>query len=114
MVDWAPTSGDYTSTLVEGNRIVGGFATAVSNETRGTNDKQAMFKIGIAVGPRIWFGAGSAELLVNHNGSVRENTFEGAFGWAIGVANVENFTVEGNVSSCVALSFLDSRSRWRS
>lgn len=98
LVDWAPTSGDYTGTVVEGNRIVGGFATSVSNETRGPNEHQAMIKIGIAVGPRIWFGAGSAELLVNSNGTVRDNTFEGAFGWAIGVANVDSFSVTENVS----------------
>jgi hypothetical protein len=48
------------------------------------------------MGPRVWFGAGSAELQIATGGTVRNNRFSGAFGWAMAVANVENFTVSGN------------------
>lgn len=49
------------------------------------------------MGPRVWFGAGSAELQMATGGTVRDNAFTGAFGWAMAAANVQEFTVTGNV-----------------
>lgn len=52
-------------------------------------------RIGIAIGPRIWFG----DRYLNNkstNGTVINNLLTGAFGYGIAISGAKNFTVEGN------------------
>ena len=53
-------------------------------------------RIGIAVGPRTWFGDRYG-YNVSKNGIVRNNRLSGAFSYGIAVASADNFTVESNV-----------------
>jgi len=53
-------------------------------------------RIGIAVGPRTWFGDRYG-YNVSRNGIVRNNRLSGAFSYGIAVASADNFTVESNV-----------------
>ena len=52
-------------------------------------------RIGIAIGPRTWFGTQYGSN-VSANGTVLNNEFTGAFGYAIAISSATNFTVEGN------------------
>lgn len=114
MVDYDPYSGDYTGTIVTNNTIVGGFSTetAQPGQTKGTNSEDAIIKsvvcllhflpslicnrIGIAIGPRTWFGDHYGNN-VSTSGTVVNNQFTGAFSYAMAMSSATNFTVENNV-----------------
>lgn len=70
VIPWEP-EGNYSHTVVEGNTILGGFATSVGglyrvnldradeqmgNASLGENNASAIIKIGIAIGPDVWWG----------------------------------------------------------
>jgi len=97
MVDYVPWNGNYTDTVVRNNSIYGGFATGspVSGEVKGVNDEDAIIKIGIAIGPRTWFGDRYGNN-VSLSGTVLDNRLTGAFGYAIAMSSARNFTVENN------------------
>ncbi|KAI0698572.1 hypothetical protein BC835DRAFT_1333827 [Cytidiella melzeri] len=99
MVDYDPWKANFTNTIVRNNRIAGGFATdqpTSSNDTYGMNNDDVIIKIGIAIGPRTWFGDhyGSND---SFSGAVYNNSFTGAFGYAIAMSSARNFTVQDNV-----------------
>ncbi|KAL0950113.1 hypothetical protein HGRIS_010110 [Hohenbuehelia grisea] len=98
MVDYDPFSGDYTSTIVRNNLISGGFAHDSPDDgaSKGTNLEDAIIKIGLAIGPRTWFGERYAAN-VSHSGTVTGNRFTGAFSYAIAVTSARNFTVQDNI-----------------
>ncbi|KZT42919.1 hypothetical protein SISSUDRAFT_1014930 [Sistotremastrum suecicum HHB10207 ss-3] len=97
MVDYTPWGGDYTGTIVQNNTIIGGFATSeeIPGDSKGINNQDAMIKVGIAMGPRVWFGDRVLHN-ISFNGIVRNNQFTGGFGFAMAANGVRNFTVEGN------------------
>ncbi|KAF8592767.1 hypothetical protein K439DRAFT_1643763 [Ramaria rubella] len=99
MVDYDPWFGDYEGTVVRQNNIVGGLATSAptsASDKDGTNNDDVIIKIGIAMGPHIWFGD---HFLANvsQGGTVENNRFEGAFGYAMAIASTSNFTVQNNI-----------------
>ncbi|KAK0491487.1 hypothetical protein IW261DRAFT_91915 [Armillaria novae-zelandiae] len=98
MVDYDPWSGDYTGTVIHNNTMLGGFATdkPEGSETKGTNVDDATMKIGVAIGPRTWFGARYGTNL-SRSGTVYDNRFSGAFSYAIAITSATNFTVQDNV-----------------
>jgi len=98
MVDYDPWNGNYTGTVVYNNTILGGFSNQVelSNETDGTNTDDVIIKLGIAIGPRTWFGSEYGNN-VSLSGTVYNNRLSGAFSYAIGMTSARNFTVENNV-----------------
>ncbi|KAK0190468.1 hypothetical protein F5146DRAFT_1223358 [Armillaria mellea] len=98
MVDYDPWSGDYAGTVVHNNTMLGGFATdkPEGSETKGTNADDATMKIGVAIGPRTWFGAQYGTNL-SRSGTVYDNRFSGAFSYAIAITSAINFTVQDNV-----------------
>ncbi|KZO98175.1 hypothetical protein CALVIDRAFT_496781 [Calocera viscosa TUFC12733] len=110
MVDYNPWKGNYTNTVVQNNLVVGGLATDTGDETtaqKGDNNEDVIVKIGLAVGPRTWFG----EFYYNNvseNGVARNNIFTGAFGYGIAVSSAFNFTVMGNMLAGNT-SFIGSR-----
>ncbi|PFH47806.1 hypothetical protein AMATHDRAFT_66860 [Amanita thiersii Skay4041] len=97
LVDYDPFGGDYTGTVVTNNTILGGFATDGQGpgDTRGNNRDSAIIKIGIAIGPRTWFGDRYGSN-VSRSGTVVNNQLSGAFSYAIAITSAQNFTVEGN------------------
>ncbi|KIP04892.1 hypothetical protein PHLGIDRAFT_92862 [Phlebiopsis gigantea 11061_1 CR5-6] len=97
LVDYLPWKGNYTNTIVRNNHIVGGFATEnpEGTETKGTNDEDVIIKIGIAIGPRTWFGDQYLNN-VSQSGTVLNNTLTGAFGYGMAISSALNFTVELN------------------
>lgn len=52
-------------------------------------------RIGLAIGPRTWFGPFFGNN-VSFSGTVLNNSFTGAFGYAIAMSSARNFTVENN------------------
>lgn len=99
MVDYEPWLGNYTNTVVRDNFIYGGFATDTqdaSTESKGTNKEDAIIKIGIAIGPRTWFGDRYLKN-VSFSGTVLSNHLSGAFGYAIAITSARNFTIQNNV-----------------
>lgn len=52
-------------------------------------------RIGIAVGPRTWFGDQYGNN-ISQSGTVLNNRFTGAFSYAMGVSSAFNFTIENN------------------
>ncbi|KZT71563.1 hypothetical protein DAEQUDRAFT_724099 [Daedalea quercina L-15889] len=98
MVDYDPWSGNYTNTIVRNNVIMGGFATSDEEpgEKDGTNAEDVIVKIGIAIGPRTWFGDQYYNN-VSSSGTVLNNNFTGAFGYAMAISSARNFTVQGNI-----------------
>jgi hypothetical protein len=96
MVDYEPWSGNYTGTTVYNNTILGGFANEdLSSSSDGLNAEHAIIKIGIAIGPRTWFGD-RYENNVSRNGNVHSNQLSGAFSYGIAITSATNFTVQGN------------------
>lgn len=116
MVDYDPFDGDYSGTVVRDNMILGGFATDVeeAGDTKGNNFENAIIKyvpsgtcykedvevalltrIGIAVGPRTWFGDKFGDN-ITHSGTITGNKFSGAFSYAIAITSAQNFTIENN------------------
>ena len=53
-------------------------------------------RIGIAVGPRTWFGDQYLNN-VSLSGTVLNNQLSGAFGYGMAISSAQNFTVQGNV-----------------
>ncbi|KAF9006727.1 hypothetical protein BDQ17DRAFT_1239163 [Cyathus striatus] len=98
MVDYDPFNGDYTGTVVRDNYILGGFANdgEEPSDTKGMNFESAIIKIGIAIGPRTWFGDRYGDN-VSQNGVVTGNKLTGAFSYGIAMTSASNFTVEDNV-----------------
>jgi len=98
MVDYEPWLGNYTGTAVYNNTILGGFSNEQeqANETDGTNTDDVIIKLGIAIGPRTWFGSQYGNN-VSSSGRVYNNRLSGAFSYAIGITSAKNFTVENNV-----------------
>ncbi|KZV76020.1 hypothetical protein PENSPDRAFT_646571 [Peniophora sp. CONT] len=97
MVDVTPWGGDYSGTIVQNNLIVGGLAdptSGVQAET-GTNADGVILKMGIAIGPRTYF-VDFFQQNVSASGTVLNNNFTGAFGYAMAVSGARNFTVQGN------------------
>jgi hypothetical protein len=86
-VDWAPYSGSYEGTVVEGNTLIAD-----------TN----MMKIGIALGGMSW-GSDNRTASRTFGGTFRNNVFKsgstGFFGYAISVAGHNNAEVYGNDAS---------------
>jgi hypothetical protein len=98
MVDYAPFNGDYTGTVVQNNLILGGFATippSKPRQSKAVNNYHAMIKIGIAIGPRTWFGP-KYHSNTSKSGIVRDNILSGGFGYGISLSSALNFTVENN------------------
>ncbi|KAI0751072.1 hypothetical protein C8Q80DRAFT_1155380 [Daedaleopsis nitida] len=97
MVDYDPWNGNYTGTVVQNNVIYGGFASdpAVAGDTKGENDEDAIIKIGIAIGPRTWFGDRYLNN-VSTSGTVLNNQLSGAFGYGVAISSAQNFTVQDN------------------
>ncbi|KAF9450934.1 hypothetical protein P691DRAFT_809138 [Macrolepiota fuliginosa MF-IS2] len=97
MVDYDPFQGDYTDTVVQDNTILGGFSTDAPepSEKLGNNPSHAIIKIGIAVGPRTWFGDRYGSN-VSRSGTVTGNTFSGAFSYAMALTSAQNFTIQSN------------------
>ncbi|PPQ63147.1 hypothetical protein CVT24_005787 [Panaeolus cyanescens] len=96
MVDYDPWGGDYTGTVVRDNLILGGFATDEPDSShKGNNFKNAIIKIGIAIGPRTWFGDRFGDNVVR-NGVVQGNMFSGAFTYGIAATSAEGFQVRDN------------------
>jgi len=97
MVNVAPWGGNYTGTVVQNNTIIGGFATdsKSASQTYGQSANNVVITIGIAIGPPVWYGD-SLGTNITTSGSVLNNRFTGAFGYAIAVASAQNFTVQGN------------------
>jgi parallel beta-helix repeat protein len=54
-----------------------------------------LYRIGIAVGPRTWFGD-KYDWNENSNGTIRNNRLTGAFGYAMAVGSANGFTIQGN------------------
>ncbi|KAI5123415.1 hypothetical protein M0805_006120 [Coniferiporia weirii] len=98
MVDFSPWSGNYTGVVVQNNSIYGGFATDNDEDvaTKGDDQFDAIIKIGIAIGPRTWFGTRYGNNK-SENAVVINNNLSGAFGYGIAMTSAHNFTVEGNV-----------------
>ncbi|KAI0650454.1 hypothetical protein C8Q79DRAFT_998300 [Trametes meyenii] len=98
MVDYDPWNGNYSNTIVRNNNIRGGFATetAEAGESKGVNNNDAIVKIGIAIGPRTWFGDRYFNN-VSQSGTVLNNQLTGAFGYGVAISSASNFTVQGNV-----------------
>lgn len=98
MVDVSPYSGDYKGVVVTNNTIMGGFATDpdTGSAIKGTNNQDVIIKIGIAIGPRTWFGNQYLNN-VSTGGTVLNNQLTGAFSYGIAISSATNFTVENNV-----------------
>jgi len=96
MVDYQPWSGNYTGTTVYNNTILGGFANEDLNHSPdGLNADHAIIKIGIAIGPRTWFGD-KFKNNVSRNGIVHDNLLSGAFSYGVAITSAVNFTVQRN------------------
>ncbi|KAH8118393.1 hypothetical protein DFH11DRAFT_1567138 [Phellopilus nigrolimitatus] len=95
MVDYNPWSGNYTGVVVQNNNIYGGFATTKGNATLGDDKFDAIIKIGIAIGPRVWFGNRYGQNR-SFSATVVNNRLTGAFGYGIAISSARNFTVQNN------------------
>ncbi|WWC62702.1 uncharacterized protein I303_105299 [Kwoniella dejecticola CBS 10117] len=98
MVDvlpWLP-EGNFSNTLVESNNIYGGFATQLGNDTFGSNNASAIIKIGIAVGPNVWFSDGRYGTNKSTGAIIKDNLFSGAFAFGMGISSADNFTISNN------------------
>jgi hypothetical protein len=77
VVDYSPWQGNYSNLLVEGNNIFGGFADSVGSKTKltragalanellimqygnattGIKNTSAIIKVGMGIGPLVWWG----------------------------------------------------------
>ncbi|WVW84802.1 hypothetical protein I302_106837 [Kwoniella bestiolae CBS 10118] len=98
MVDvlpWLP-EGNFSNTLVEGNTIYGGFATEMGDDNHGPNNASAIVKIGIAVGPNVWFSDGRYGTNKSTGAIIKDNVFSGAFAFGMGVSSAKDFTISNN------------------
>ncbi|KAJ7462036.1 hypothetical protein FB451DRAFT_477500 [Mycena latifolia] len=92
MVDYLPWGVDFTNTVVKDNIIIGGYADPGS----GSNAGHTVIKVGIAVGPRTWFGDKSHDNMT-FAGTVVGNRLSGAFTYGIAVSSAEDFMLKDNV-----------------
>ncbi|KZO93628.1 hypothetical protein CALVIDRAFT_471040, partial [Calocera viscosa TUFC12733] len=99
MVDYDPWAGDYSGTIVQHNLVVGGVPTSSAAAAAEPAELDAFVKVGIAIGPRIWFGDKYNDTRYAEHGVVRNNVFTGAFGYAIALSGAKHFTVRGNILS---------------
>jgi len=97
-VDINPWNGNYTGVIVQKNNVIGGFATEtkVPGDSKGFNSAHAMIKVGIAMGPRVWFGP-RAYRNVSVGALVRDNRLTGGFGFGMAANAISDFTIENNV-----------------
>ncbi|MCX4597508.1 right-handed parallel beta-helix repeat-containing protein [Streptomyces sp. NBC_01549] len=78
MVDYYPTDGNYTGTVVRDNTI---------------DAKGAFIKVGIAMGSQVW----DCPTDTVYGGTVKDNTLTGAhFGYGYAASGVRDWTVTGN------------------
>ncbi|WVR06444.1 hypothetical protein IAU60_003475 [Kwoniella sp. DSM 27419] len=98
LVDVVPSlpEGNFSQTLVDGNTIRGGFATSMGNDTLGPNNASAIIKIGIAVGPDVWFSDGRYGTNQSYGASVVNNHFSGGFAFAMAVSSANSFVITNN------------------
>ncbi|KAG9310502.1 hypothetical protein JVU11DRAFT_9648 [Chiua virens] len=98
LVDVSPFDGNYSDVVVTNNTIAGAFASepAKGSKTKGTNKAHIIIKIGIAIGPRVWFGTHYGST-VSFGATVRDNQLTGAFGYGMAISSAKEFTVENNV-----------------
>jgi len=98
LVDIFPWNSNFTGVVVQKNTIIGGFADSVkkNGDSRGFNSKHAMIKVGIAMGPRVWFGDRAFQN-VSHGAIVRDNRLTGGFGFAMAANGIKDFTIQNNV-----------------
>uniref|UniRef100_A0A0W0FM64 Right handed beta helix domain-containing protein n=1 Tax=Moniliophthora roreri TaxID=221103 RepID=A0A0W0FM64_MONRR len=99
LVDYSPYHGDYTGTVVRNNTILGAYANGEqrsSDKARGENSDHVFIKVGIAIGPRVWFGDKYGSN-VSSSGIVEGNRLSGGFGYGIAVTSAFNFTIQDNV-----------------
>lgn len=97
LVDYSPWSGNYTGVVVQNNSIFGGFATDsdADSQSKGDDEFSAIVKIGIAIGPRTWFGDRYGNNK-SENATVINNHLSGAFGYGMAISSAKNFVVMGN------------------
>ncbi|CAE6461483.1 unnamed protein product [Rhizoctonia solani] len=97
LVDYDPFAGNYTGVMVRNNTVVGGYAdTAPTANTQfANNTENAIIKIGLAVGLRVWFGTKWGDATA-FGASVIGNKISGAFGFGMAVSGVNNFTILNN------------------
>ncbi|KAF8638580.1 hypothetical protein AX17_002122 [Amanita inopinata Kibby_2008] len=94
LVDYDPFGGDYTGTIVRDNTIVGGSVTG-DKQPGNTGNEDSIIKIGIAIGPRTWFGDRYGSN-VSRSGTVINNKLSGTFSYAIAISSAQNFSIENN------------------
>ena len=98
MVDvlpWKP-EGNYSGVTVENNLIEGGFATDFGNDTMGKNNASAMIKIGMAIGPRIWFSDNRYGTNQTTGATIQNNMLSGAFAFGIAVSGAKDVVIQNN------------------
>lgn len=97
LVDYDPFAGNYTGVVVRNNTVVGGYANVnpTINPQYANNTENAIIKIGLAVGLRVWFGTkwGNATA---YGASVVGNKISGAFGFGMAVSGIKDFTISNN------------------
>ncbi|BEI86440.1 hypothetical protein CcaverHIS002_0607270 [Cutaneotrichosporon cavernicola] len=92
VLPWKP--GNYSGTRVLSNRIEGGYATSMGNDTRGPNEQRALIKIGIGIGPRVWWDETYQN--TSRGGEVANNVLSGAFTFGVAVGGAQNFQITNN------------------
>jgi len=97
LVDYDPFSGNYTDVMVRENTIIGGYANVRPsiNPQYANNTENAIIKIGLAVGLRVWFGDkwGNAAAF---GGAVIGNKLSGGFGFGMAISGIKDFTIANN------------------
>ncbi|WWC70872.1 uncharacterized protein I206_104824 [Kwoniella pini CBS 10737] len=98
MVDvlpWLP-EGNFSNTLVEENNIFGGFSTELGNQTFGFNNFSSIIKIGIAIGPNVWFSDERYGTNKSTGGIIKNNKLSGGFSFGIGLSSSKDFQILNN------------------
>ncbi|KIY44796.1 hypothetical protein FISHEDRAFT_67334 [Fistulina hepatica ATCC 64428] len=97
LVDYGPFYGDYTNLRVHDNTILGGFANepSTSGGSLGTNNGSAVIRVGIAIGPRTWFGSRTGNYS-NRGFQVYNNRISGALCYGVALSSTVNAVVAGN------------------
>ncbi|WVQ96238.1 hypothetical protein IAU59_003342 [Kwoniella sp. CBS 9459] len=95
VVPWLP-EGNFSNTLVDSNIIHGGFATSLGNDTKGPNNASAIIKMGIAIGPDVWFSDGRYGTNQSTGAIVQNNVFSGAFAYGMGLSSARSFVIQNN------------------
>ncbi|WVF68703.1 hypothetical protein IAT40_003475 [Kwoniella sp. CBS 6097] len=95
VVPWLP-EGNFSNTLVDSNIIHGGFATSLGNDTKGPNNASAIIKMGIAIGPDVWFSDGRYGTNQSTGAIVQNNVFSGAFAYGMGLSSAKSFVIQNN------------------